>query len=199
VSREFFNRRAATWDEKVAEKDSTRLEMLLSRLDIAPGAKVLDVGTGTGVFVPYLLRKIGEKGELVCLDFAEEMLNIARTKRFPGNIDFICADIGDSALPDGAFDAVICYSVFPHFEDKPKVLREIYRVLRPGGRLYVAHTSSREEINNLHRSMPEVRSHLIPESDELENMLIVAGFEDITIDDGEDSYFASAGKPINPG
>jgi SAM-dependent methyltransferase len=133
-----------------------------------------------------------------CLDFAEEMLNIARTKRFPGNIDFICADIGDSALPDGAFDAVICYSVFPHFEDKPKVLREIYRVLRPGGRLYVAHTSSREEINNLHRSMPEVRSHLIPESDELENMLIAAGFEDITIDDGEDSYLVSAGKPINP-
>jgi cyclopropane fatty-acyl-phospholipid synthase-like methyltransferase len=52
VSREFFNRRAATWDEKVAEKDSTRLEKLLARLDIAPGIKVLDVGTGTGVFLP---------------------------------------------------------------------------------------------------------------------------------------------------
>jgi ubiquinone/menaquinone biosynthesis C-methylase UbiE len=198
MSREFFNRQAATWDEKVAEKDSTRLEKLLSRLDIAPGARVLDVGTGTGVFVPYLLRKIGEKGELVCLDFAEEMLNIARAKRFPGNIDFICADIGDSALPDGIFDAVICYSVFPHFEDKPGVLREIYRVLRPGGRLYIAHTSSRQEINKVHRSMPEVRSHLIPENDELENMLIAAGFEDITIDDGEDSYLVSVGKPINP-
>ena len=118
MSREFFNARAATWDEKIAEKDTSKLEAMLSRIDIKPGDAVLDVGTGTGVFVPYLLRKIGSRGSFVCLDFAEDMLAIARRKDFPGNISYFCADIEDSGLPGESFDAVVCYSVFPHFQDK---------------------------------------------------------------------------------
>ena len=79
MSRDFFNVRAATWDENIAEKDTSRLEVILARIDIEPGSVVLDVGTGTGVFVPYLLRRIGDHGQLVCLDFAEKMLAIARS------------------------------------------------------------------------------------------------------------------------
>jgi ubiquinone/menaquinone biosynthesis C-methylase UbiE len=194
VSREFFNARAATWDEKVAEKDVSRLEKMAARLDIRPGDRVLDVGTGTGVFVPYLLQKIGDAGRLVCLDFAEEMLRQARLKGFTGNIDYLCADIEDSRLPDASFDAVVCYSVFPHFQDKPKALREINRLLRPGGRVFICHTSGRRTINKIHRSLPEVRDHLLPESAEMLRLLSGAGFEDIVIDDGPDDYLASARK-----
>ena len=132
MSKDFFNTRAATWDEKVAEKDVSRLEAMLARIEISPGDTVLDVGTGTGVFVPFLLKKIGSKGRLVCLDYAEEMLGIAQAKQFKGNISFLYADIENSGLPDVAFDAVVCYSVFPHFDDKPKALSEIYRVLQSG-------------------------------------------------------------------
>ena len=195
MSKDFFNTRAATWDEKVAEKDGAKLEKLLSHLEIESGAKVLDVGNGTGVFVPYLLRKIGEQGKLVCLDFAEEMLNIARTKRFRGNISYLCADIADSGLSDDDFDVVLCYSVFPHFEDKPKVLSEIHRVLQSGGRIFIAHTSGRQTINKIHQRMPEVCDHVIPENEELQSMLTMAGFKDISISDNEDSYIVSARKP----
>jgi ubiquinone/menaquinone biosynthesis C-methylase UbiE len=195
VSREFFNTRAATWDENVAEKDPSRLEAILARMDIQPGSTVLDVGTGTGVFVPYLLRKIGEHGQLICLDFAESMLAIARAKQFSGNISYICSDITDSGLPDGAFDAVVCYSVFPHFEDKPKIMGEIYRVIKPRGRLFIAHTSSRQAINEIHRGLSEVCDHVFPENEELEKMLTGVGFKDIYISDGRESYFFRAVKP----
>ena len=194
MSKDFFNSRATTWVEKVAEKDVSKLEAMLSRLDIEAGASVLDVGTGTGVFVPLLLKKIGREGKLVCLDFAEEMLKITRAKGFKGNISYLCADIENSHLADKSFDAVVCYSVFPHFRDKPKVLREINRLLKKEGQLFICHTSSRQAINEIHRSLPEVCDHLFPENEETHRMLSEAGFEDIRISDGEDDYLVSARK-----
>ena len=195
MSKDFFNARAATWDEKIAEKDTAKLEDLLARIDVSPGDAVLDVGTGTGVFVSYLLRKIGNDGKLTCLDFAGDMLAIARRKDFPGNISYFCADIEDSGLPGESFDAVVCYSVFPHFQDKPRALREIHRVLKPSAGLFIGHTSSRQAINDIHRSLPEVCSHLFPENEEMRRLLAAAGFVGITITDGKDSYFAGARKP----
>jgi ubiquinone/menaquinone biosynthesis C-methylase UbiE len=195
MSKEFFNSRAATWDEKAAERDTTRLEAMAARLDIKPGAAVLDVGTGTGVFVPYILKKIGSEGKLVCLDFAEEMLKIACAKGFRGNIEYICDDIENCRLPDKSFDAVVCYSVFPHFCDKPKALKKIGRLLKDNRKLFICHTSSRQAINDIHRSVPEVCDHLLPRNEEMRRMLAGAGFKDISIADGKDDYLVSARKP----
>jgi ubiquinone/menaquinone biosynthesis C-methylase UbiE len=194
VSKEFFNSRAATWDEKVAEKDVSQLKAMLARLNIKAGATVLDIGTGTGVFVPYLLKKIGRKGNLVCLDFAEEMLKVARGKGFKGNINYLCADIENSQLADKSFDAVVCYSVFPHFRDKPRSLREINRLLKEGGQLFICHTSSRQTINEIHQSLPEVCDHLFPENEDTRRMLSEAGFEDINISDDKNAYLIRARK-----
>jgi ubiquinone/menaquinone biosynthesis C-methylase UbiE len=195
MSRDFFNSTAATWDEKVAERDPAKLKAMVARLDIKPGSRVLDVGTGTGVFVPYLLKKIGRKGDLVCLDFSEEMLKIARTKSFTGNIKYLCADIENSRLADDTFDAVVCYSVFPHFQNKPKTLSEINRLLKKNGKVFICHTSSRQAINDVHRSTPEVCDHLFPENRDTRRMLSGAGFLDINISDGKEDYLASARKP----
>jgi len=194
MSRDYFNTRAAIWDEEVTEKDETKLRSMVSRLDIRPGCDVLDVGTGTGTFVPFLLEKTGPQGSLTCLDYAENMLAIARAKKFDGNICYRCADIEHSGLEDEAFDAVVCYSVFPHFEDKPKILREIWRILRGDGRLFICHTSSRQAINEIHMGLPEVRDHLFPENDEVYGMLSAAGFDSIGIADFTDSYLVRAHK-----
>ena len=195
MSKEFFNSRAAIWDEKVTEKDTSKLKAMVARLDIKPGAAVLDVGTGTGVFIPLLLKKIGREGKLLCLDFAEEMLEISRAKGFKGNIRYLCADIENSHLADKSFDAVVCYSVFPHFGDKLKTLKEINRLLREEGRLFICHTSSRQAINEIHQSIPEVCNHLFPENEDIQKMLSEAGFKDICINDGKDDYLVSARKP----
>jgi ubiquinone/menaquinone biosynthesis C-methylase UbiE len=196
MSKDFFNHRAAAWDETSAEKDNLKLQALADRLDIKPGAAVLDAGTGTGVFIPFILKKIGEKGTLVCLDFAEEMLKVTRQKKFPGNIRYLCADIIETGLPRASFNAVVCYSVFPHFNDKPKALREIYRLLKPEGWVFIGHTSSREFINNIHRNIAEVCDHLLPESQEMRRMLKDAGFTDVAITEGEDDYLAQACKRV---
>jgi ubiquinone/menaquinone biosynthesis C-methylase UbiE len=193
--RAYFNRQAAIWDEAVAEKNTTRLEKMAERLDLEPGFTVLDVGTGTGVFLPFLLEKIGGNGRVVALDIAEAMLLHAKAKDFHGNIDFVCGDVMDIALGDGIFDAVVCYSSFPHFQDKPRAFAEIYRVVKSGGRVLICHTSSRAEINEVHRQIPEVHHDTIPEADKMQSMLSSAGFVEIKIEDKSDSYLVLARKP----
>lgn len=194
MSIKYFNSKAAIWDENIAEKDSTKLKHLADMLDIHPGASLLDIGTGTGVFVPYLLDKIGTTGRLVCLDFADEMLNKARAKGFKGNIEFYCADIHDSKLPGASFDSIVCYSSFPHFSDKAKALAEIYRMLKPAGRLFICHSSSRQKINSIHCSIEAVKHDMIPADAGMRNLLKDAGFINIIIQDESDWYLAGGDK-----
>ena len=197
VTQSYFNRLADIWDEKIAEKDPGKLANMANRLDIYSGSTVLDVGTGTGVFVPFLLQKIGPEGKLVCLDFAEEMLKKLISKKFKGNISYFCADIAHSQLADRSFDAVVCYSVFPHFGNKVMILSEINRLLKNDGGLFICHTSSRQSINEIHRSQPELCAHLFPENDEVRQMLIEAGFTDIRISEGKNDYLAAARRISN--
>ena len=192
--RAYFNEKALGWDETVAERDVIKLEHMAKSLDIQLGSTILDVGTGTGVFVPYLLSRIGKYGRLVTLDLAEEMLQIARTKSFAGNIEYLHADVQNIPLGDEAFDTVVCYSSFPHFQDKPKSLSEINRVLKRGGKLFVCHTSGRTIINGIHHQITAVQNDVIPGESEMRTILSTTGFADITICDNDDSYLASANK-----
>ena len=194
ILREYFNQRAAIWDESIAEKDMTRLERMAKRLDIKSGSTILDVGTGTGIFLPFLLKEIGNGGRIIALDFAEKMLRKARVKGFDGNIDYLHADVTNIPVADGIFDAVVCYSSFPHFQDKPGVLAEMNRVIKKGGRLTICHTSGRASINWIHHQIPSVKTDVLPDEDEMKFMLSGAGFTEIRIDDESDSYLASARK-----
>lgn len=193
--RTFFNQMAATWDETVAEKDVTRLERMSQRLEIKPGSTVLDVGTGTGVFLPFILKRVGGQGRLVALDLAEEMLRRARAKGFGGNIEYLQADVASPPLSDEVFDAIVCYSSFPHFQNKPVALKEANRLLKKGGKLFICHTSGRNQINDIHRQIPLLANDILPGEDEMAEMLSAAGFAHVEVYDGNDSYFASARKP----
>ncbi|HUT68548.1 MAG TPA: methyltransferase domain-containing protein [Dehalococcoidales bacterium] len=195
VIRAYFNQQADTWDELIAEKDTGKLERMAKRLDLEPGSTLLDVGTGTGVFLPYLLAMIGRNGRVVGLDIAARMLSRACDKGFHGEAQYICGDVMAVPCPDAMFDAVVCYSSFPHFQDKPRAFHEIHRVLKDGGRLLICHTASRARINEIHHQKPVVSHDLIPEADEVREMLLAAGFTEIRIADEDDSYLASAMRP----
>ena len=194
--RGYFNQRADIWDENIAEKDATKLERMAKRLNITSGSTVLDVGTGTGVFLPFLLGEVGAGGRIIALDLAEEMLKRARNKGFGGNSDYLHADIQDIPLRDEIVDCIVCHSSFPHFQDKPGALTEINRVTKSGGRLLICHTSSRATINEIHRQIAAVQNDTIPDGDEMQLMLSAAGFAEIKVDDNSDSYLASAKKPL---
>ena len=194
VIRAYFNQKAGSWDETTAEKDTAKLDRMAKRLKIKPGSIVLDVGTGTGVFIPFLLREIGEGGRIIALDIAERMLGRARAKDFNGNIDYLCAEVTNIPLRNEIFDVIVCYSSFPHFQDKSRALTEMSRVIKEGGRLLICHTSSRAKINEIHRQIPAVENDIIPDEGEMQSLLSLTGFVDIKIDDSE-SYLASARKP----
>ncbi len=193
--RAYFNEKAAIWDETVSEKDTSKLKRIARRLNIKPGSTILDVGTGTGVFIPFLLDEIGRNGQIVALDVAEEMLKKARAKGFNSNIDYLQANVTNIPLCDQIFDTVVCYSSFPHFKDKPRALAEIKRVTKSGGKLFICHTSSRDKINEMHHGIPAVQNDIIPDESEIQTILSMAGFTDIRIDDSSDSYLVSARKP----
>ena len=192
--RAYFNQRASIWDDTVAEKNTAKLEWMAESLNIKSGSTILDVGTGTGVFLPFLLNEIGTAGRIVAMDIAEEMLKKARAKGFGGNIDYLQADIASIPLPEETFDAIVCYSSFPHFQDKPRAFAEMKRVIKSGGYLLICHTSSRAQINEIHRQIPVVKNDTIPDGDEMQLMLSAAGFTEIKIEDNSDSYLASARK-----
>lgn len=192
--RNYFNERAEIWDENIAEKDTVKLKLMAKRLKLKTGSVVLDVGTGTGVFLPYLLSHIGEKGKIVALDFAEEMLKKAQAKGFQANIDYLQADITCIPLRDEIFDSVVCYSSFPHFQDKLKTLSEMKRVLKNSGRLFICHTSSRVEINHIHHQISIMQKDVLPDSKEMKSLLTMTEFTGIKVEDNQDSYLASAVK-----
>lgn len=194
MTKSYFNSRADIWDAKIAEKDAAKLARMARELGLKPGSTVLDVGTGTGILVPFILEIIGNEGKLVCLDSAEKMLDKARAKNFMGNIEFICADIEETRLADNAFDTIVCYSSFPHFQDKLKALKEIGRLLKKGGKVIICHTSSRDFIRQIHQKIPEMHNDLIPGEAEMQQLLSAAGFCRIVIRDEKESYLARAEK-----
>jgi ubiquinone/menaquinone biosynthesis C-methylase UbiE len=194
VTRTFFNQKASVWDETCCEQDTAKLKVLAERLEVEAGATLLDVGSGTGIFLPLLLRKIGNQGVLVALDYAEEMLRKARGKNVSDRVCYLQGDVARLPFGSGIFDACICYSSFPHFQDKPKALQEMNRVLKEGGRLIICHTSDRDEINRLHRQIPAVANDIIPAEGELKTMLKRAGFINIRINNDAASYLATAQK-----
>ena len=192
--RDYFNSRAGTWDEHVAEKDAGKLARMAEKLELAPGSVILDVGTGTGVFLPYLLQCIGDEGKVVALDIAEEMLEKAREKNPGDNIEFLNANIADIPLEGEMFDGIVCYSSFPHFQDKHRALGEMKRVMKNGGRVFICHTSSRAHINGIHANIPLMKDDILPDIEAMYRLLKDAGFSSIHVEEDGESYFARAVK-----
>jgi len=108
-------------------------------LALVPGSAVLEVGCGTGVFLPLLARAVGPAGRVVGLDHAATFVEEARRRvAADGLAATVTVEEGDAyhlPFPDATFDAAHCERVLMHLGDPTAVLREMRRVVRPGGRI----------------------------------------------------------------
>jgi len=155
---------------------------------LSPGETVLDLGSGGGIDVLLSARRVGPTGKAYGLDMTDEMLALAnenKRKAHAENVEFLKGEIEHVPLPDNSVNVIISNCVINLSADKDRVLREAFRVLKPGGRFAVSDVVTRGEV------LPEIRRSVLlwvgcvagalDENEYLEK-LAAAGFEQISIE-----------------
>jgi SAM-dependent methyltransferase len=152
------------------------------------GEVVLDLGSGGGIDVLLSARRVGPTGKAYGLDMTDEMLALAnQNKRTSGltNVEFLKGEIENIPLPDNSVDVIISNCVINLSADKDRVLREAFRVLKPGGRFAISDVVTRGEI------APAIRRSILLwvgciagalEENEYRAKLAAAGFEQVNVE-----------------
>src|SRR2546427_7292482 len=153
-----------------------------------PGEVVLDLGSGGGVDVLLSARRVGPTGKTYGLDMTDGMLALAhenKQKAGAENVEFLRGEIENIPLPDNSVDVIISNCVINLSADKDRVLREAFRVLKPGGRLAVSDVVTRGEVD------AQIRQNILLwvgcvagalEESEYRDKLMSAGFEQVEIE-----------------
>lgn len=155
--------------------------------EINHGDTVLDLGSGGGIDVFISARRVGPTGKVYGVDMTDEMLELARKNQAEAgvtNVEFLKGYIEDVPLPDASVDVVISNCVINLSVDKPAVLREAFRVLRPGGRFGVSDVVFEEGLSAAERAERGSYTGCIAGAlsmQEFRDGLTAAGFENIEI------------------
>ena len=156
--------------------------------ELKPGEIVLDLGSGGGIDVLLSAKRVAPSGKAYGLDMTDEMLALANdNKRKAGvrNAEFLKGEIENIPLPDNSVDVVISNCVINLSADKGRVLREAFRVLKPGGRFAVSDVVTRGRIP------PEIRASVLLwvgcvagalDENEYRTKLAAAGFQDVDLE-----------------
>jgi ubiquinone/menaquinone biosynthesis C-methylase UbiE len=135
-----YDRSARAYDQTAGGIYLRALRGLLPYVNLAPSPSILDVGCGTAINLLEAARVLGPCGRLVGVDLSAGMLDVARAKAAAAGVQasFLVGDAEALELEDSAFDLVICNSAYHWFPDRARAVRELSRVLRPGGQLLLA-------------------------------------------------------------
>ncbi len=143
---EFFDKMAANWDAEQI-RDEAKITKILNVAQVNEGAEVLDIACGTGVLIPDYLDRDVKK--ITAVDISSEMLRIARSKFTDDRVAFFCADAEELVLPD-KYDTCMVYNAFPHFSNPAGLIQSLAEKLKGDGRLTIAHSMSREQLESHH-------------------------------------------------
>jgi arsenite methyltransferase len=155
---------------------------------LRPGETVLDLGSGGGIDVLLSARRVGPEGKAYGLDMTHEMLALARENQKKAgvpNVEFLKGEIENIPLPDNSVDVIISNCVINLSADKSRVLREAFRVLKPGGRFAVSDVVTRGDVPE------QIRQHMLLwvgciagalKDSDYTAKLAQAGFDDVDIE-----------------
>ena len=140
----FFDRCASWWDADMIRNEPI-IAKILDNAGVKAGTDVLDVACGTGVLFPdYLDRQVAS---VTGIDISTEMVKVAAGK-FP-QVNVVCGDVEEYPF-EKQFDVVMVYNAFPHFPDPAALIKNLAALVKPGGRLSIAHGMSRVQLQQHH-------------------------------------------------
>ena len=179
---EFFDKYAPRWDADQVPKDRI-INRILDNANVSEGQEILDVACGTGVLFPfYLERKVAS---VTGIDISHEMARLAAQKHAAyDNIHVICGDVEETRF-GRKFDNVMVYNAFPHFPDPERLIATLASLTKEGGRLTVAHSASREQIDNHHSGAASKVSNGLMSAEDLKALFEPHFQVDITISSHE--------------
>jgi SAM-dependent methyltransferase len=157
-------------------------------IDLHEGETVLDLGSGGGIDVLLSARRVGATGKVYGLDMTDEMLALARANQAKAgatNVEFLKGEIERIPLPDNSVDVIISNCVINLSSDKAQVLREAFRVLKPGGRFAVSDVVVRGEVPADIRRNVELWVGCVAgalQETEYRQLLTDAGFESVDVE-----------------
>ena len=193
--REYFDRYAHRWDKICHLDTNEKLQKLVQSFELKRDSRVLDLGCGTGILFPHIIKSIGVKGMLFGVDFSQKMLLQAKRKFKDKSIVLLCSPAEELPFLSKFFDYVIAFACFPHFQNKNRAMGEISRVLKKGGKLFIAHLLSRKELKEHHcLAGGSVACDCLPSEKILRKMMENNGFKKIIILDQPSLYIACGVK-----
>lgn len=170
--RSFFDNLAPTWDDNEILSTPEKVRLVLDYVDLRQGQSVLDLGTGTGILLPYIAENVGRTGKITAVDYSQGMLSLAIAKfsNLTPKPVFLQMDFETETI-EGEYDRILLYSVYPHLHtpiDTIKWLRAVN--LAPDGIITIAFPTGPDFINNIHRQRHS-ESDILPPAEELAETL----------------------------
>lgn len=145
----FFDRLAPSWDEGLIRNEAV-IEKILDNAGVCAGRTVLDVACGTGVLFGDYIRR--GAAQVTAIDLSPGMAERAAEKAAGTQITVLCGDVESDARvrKHGPYDVVMVYNAFPHFPAPAELIQTLAGLLKPGGRLSIAHGMSRSALDAHH-------------------------------------------------
>ncbi len=184
----FFNKASATWDS-IAFDNTEKINRILDYSDFQGNPTVLDIACGTGVLTPFFLER--GASHITGIDISPEMIKLAKAKFSQyNNVEFINISAEDICF-NQKFDRIIIFDAFPHFCNRQKVIEVAAEHLKANGKLTIAHSMGRAQLDELHQKTAGQVSDKMVSAKELAELLSPHFCVDAAVDN-DDIFIVSA-------
>jgi ubiquinone/menaquinone biosynthesis C-methylase UbiE len=193
----FFDKQAELWDSEDQDQEVESIQKIFREINCKIEGTTLDIGCGTGILVPILLKHLGLNDKVIEFDFSLEMLkqNRSKSQLFNRQVIYLNGDAHQLPFTSQRLNFLICFAILPHLSAPTRAFREWLRVLRQGGNLLILHLMSSQLLNQFHaRAGQEIQHDHLRPAEEVADQLRFEGFQILHTEERDDLYLILAQK-----